>query len=132
MAGSLSDVGENEILDHLLGTGAFTSPTNIYCRLTKTAAATDASSGTEVNGTGYSAQTATFSAASGGATANTGDVDYGTVGAGGWGSVYSVTLHDAVTAGTYIAWSDLSGAPITLNENDTFKIPTGDLDVSLQ
>jgi hypothetical protein len=68
MAGK-SDYLENKILDHVLRNTAYTSPTTVYVGL-YTAAPTDAGGGTEVSGNGYAREAATFSVASGGATAN--------------------------------------------------------------
>ena len=50
---ALSDYLENELLDHALGTGSFTAPTNVYLSL-YTTDPTDADTGNELSGNGYS------------------------------------------------------------------------------
>ena len=46
---ALSNFAENEMLDHMLGTGSYTAPTNVFLSLW-TSDPTDAGSGTELSG----------------------------------------------------------------------------------
>jgi hypothetical protein len=62
---AMSDYLENEILDHILGTGAYTMPTTVYVGLA-TASFNDDNSGTELSGSGYARQSAAFNAAASG------------------------------------------------------------------
>ena len=62
---SLSDYTELEILDHIFGGAAYTSPTNVYLAL-YTVAPTDSGGGTEVSGNGYARQQMSFGAAASG------------------------------------------------------------------
>ena len=50
---AMSDYLENEILDHILSTGAFTMPSNVYVGLS-TGSFGDANSGTELTVNNYS------------------------------------------------------------------------------
>ena len=60
----MSDYLERKLLDHTLGTTAYTHPSQTYLAL-HTADPTDAGSGAEVSGGSYARQTIDFAAASG-------------------------------------------------------------------
>ena len=60
---AMSDYLENEVLDHILGTGAYTMPSNVYIGLS-TGSFVDDASGTELSGSGYTRKVVTFAAAS--------------------------------------------------------------------
>lgn len=129
MAGA-STYLENKILDHVLRNTAYTSPAAVYVGL-YSVAPTDAGGGTEFSGTGYIRKAATFSAASGGSTANSADVNYGTVGAGGWGTPVAFGVFDAESAGNLLIWNDLSPSlQVPHNAGDTVKFTAGDLSVT--
>ena len=124
---SFSDYLENELLDHVFRNSALTSPTAVYAAL-YTVAPTDAGGGTEVSGNGYARQSITFGAASGGAIANTADVDFMASG-GNFGAIIAVGIFDASSGGNLLAWDAVSST--TINDGDTFRIATGDLDITL-
>lgn len=126
MAG-LSDYAENELLDHVLGTGSYSMPT-VYCGL-YTAAPSDAGGGTEVTGAGYARKAAAFGAASGGATSNSGALTW-TASGGNYGTVTHVGLFDAESSGNLLAWAAL-GTSRTINDGETLTIAIGELDVTL-
>jgi len=129
MAGSFSDYLENELLDHVLLTGAFTQPSNLYVAL-YTAAPTDAGGGTEVSGGSYArVQHESWDAASSGASENTGAITFPQA-TGDWGTVVAVGIFDASTAGNLLMWADLS-ANKAIDSGDTAEFADGDLDVSL-
>lgn len=125
MPGSLSNYAENKILDHILGTTAYTKPT-VYVSL-YTTAPTESTAGTEVTGGSYARKTVTFSAASSGATSNTGNIDFTGMPTC---TVVAVGIMDALTSGNLIAYSTLSSSKSVVS-GDTFRIPTGDLDISI-
>jgi hypothetical protein len=130
MAGSLSDYAENHLLDHILGTTAYTKPTT-YIAL-YTVAPSDSTSGTEVSNSGgsaYARQVASFSAASGGTTSNSGNIDFTDMPAC---TVVAIGVVDSGTigAGNLLVWGTLS-ANKTLDAGDTLRVATGDLDISL-
>lgn len=128
MAGNMSDYLEDAVLDHVLGTAALTSPTNVYVGLF-TSAPTDSGGGTEVSGGGYARKAATFSAASGGATSNSADIAWDAATAD-WGTVTAVALFDASTTGNML-WHGSLTASKTINKDDDFTIASGELDVSI-
>lgn len=124
---SFSDFAENELLDHLLAVGAYTSPTNVYLALF-TVAPTDAGGGTEVSGNGYARQLCAFSAASGGATSNSAEESF-TASGGNFGDIVAIGIFDAVSAGNMLAWDGITTA--TVNDGDTITFAAGDIDVTL-
>lgn len=125
---ALSDYAENELLDHLLGTGAFTMPTQVYVAAFTTDP-TDAGSGTEVSGGSYARVAVDFNAAASGAANPTGDVTFPEATAS-WGTVTHAALMDAATAGNMLMHGALA-APKAIDTGDTLRIPAADLDVSL-
>jgi hypothetical protein len=126
MAGNLSNYLENKILDHFLGTTSYTKPTTVYVAL-YTAAPGDAGGGTEATGGSYARQTATFSAASGGATSNDTNIDFASMPAA---TIVAIGVHDAITSGNLLVWGTLSSNK-ALDAGDTLRIATGDLDISI-
>lgn len=124
----LSDYYEDNIIDHMFRAAAFTPAATIYVGL-YTAAPTDAGGGTEVSGGSYARESFTFTAASGGATANSADITFTTATAN-WGTITHVGIFDAVTVGNLLAWGALTASK-AVNNGDTFKINTGDLDLSI-
>lgn len=118
----------NELLDHILGTGAYTPPATVYVALF-TAAPSDAGGGTEVTGGDYAREAVTFGAAASGAVANTGAVTFGPATAN-WGIVTHMALFDAASAGNMLFWGALD-ASRTVNSGDSAEFAIGDLDVTL-
>ena len=126
MAGNLSDYLENKLLDHFLGTTAYTMPTTVYVGL-YTVAPTDAGGGTQVTGGSYARQTAAFSGAASGATSNTANIDFAGMPAA---TTVAIGVFDALTAGNLLLWGTLT-ANKTTDAGDTLRIATGDLDISI-
>ena len=126
--GSKSDYLENEILDHVLGQGAYSAPTP-YLGL-YTAAPTDAGGGTEVSGGSYArvAISAKFGAASGGSSANTASIDFPTATAS-WGTVVAFGIFDASTAGNLLYWGALDTNK-SVGDGDTPSFGTGTLTIT--
>ena len=124
---AMSDYLENEILDHILATGAYTMPTTVYVGLS-TASLNDDNSGTELSGSGYARQSATFSAASSGTTSNSAAVEFPAA-TGSWGTVSHFGIYDAASSGNLL----IHGAFTTgkaIASGDILKIATGDLDIT--
>lgn len=129
---------ENEVLDHVLGKGArnFTSPANLYVALfnnVSTNAAANLEAGTltdEVSGASYTRETVAFDSAASGAASNSGDIEFGPAGSGGWGTVTHVAIMDAATSGNVLFWGALSASK-TIAENDSLRIAAGNLTITL-
>ena len=124
---AMSDYLENEILDHILGTGAYTMPTTVYIGLS-TASFNDDNSGTELSGSGYARVAATFSAASGGTTSNSAAIEFSAA-TGSWGSISHFGVFDASTAGNLLIHGAFTTAK-TIATGDILKISAGDLDIT--
>jgi hypothetical protein len=126
MAGNLSNYLENQLVDHFLGTTTYTKPSAVYVAL-YTVAPSDAGGGTEATGGSYARQTATFSAASSGATSNSANIDFTNMPAA---TVVAIGIHDALTSGNLLLWGELTSNKTT-DAGDTLRIATGDLDISI-
>ena len=132
MAGSKSNYLEDAILDHVLGGGDYSRPATVWVAL-YTVAPTDAGGGTEVTGGSYARAEVTnnatkWPASSGGAKANGEEIAFVTATAD-WGTVVAFSIMDAVTAGNFIYWGDLTASK-TVSNGDTAKFPIGDIDVT--
>lgn len=126
MAGNLTNYLENKLLDHFLGTTAYTMPTPVYVALF-TVAPGDAGGGTEVTGGSYARQTAAFTAASSGATSNSANIDFTGMPAA---TTVAIALFDASTSGNMLVHGTLTTNKQT-DAGDTLRIATGDLDISI-
>lgn len=123
---NLTDVGESNTLKWLLGQ-ATTAPTTPLENRLMTADGTDAAAGTEVTGGSYAPQDVTWAAESGGASDNSAALTYTDMPAV---TVTGVELWDS--AATPLRWwHGALTASRTLNAGDTFEIPIGDLDLSM-
>tara|TARA_R110000764_G_scaffold6089_3_gene23224 strand:+ start:268 stop:648 length:381 start_codon:yes stop_codon:yes gene_type:complete len=124
---SFSDYLETEILDFAFTTGTATRPTAWYIAL-YTSAPGEGGGGTEVSTGSYVRKAVTFSVTGNTAT-NTGAVEFPTATAS-YGTVSYVGVFDAVTSGNLLAYSALNVAK-AIDTGDVFRIPTGDLDITL-
>lgn len=124
---SFSDYLETKVLDHVFGGTAYTAPATLYVALF-TAAPSDSGGGTEVSGGAYARQTIAFTT-SGDTTSNTAAVEFPTATAN-YGTVTHVGIYDASTAGNLMAWAALTSSK-TIETGDVFRIPAGDLDITL-
>tara|TARA_R100001510_G_C7589290_1_gene159554 strand:- start:456 stop:842 length:387 start_codon:yes stop_codon:yes gene_type:complete len=124
---ALSDYAENKILDHLLGTSAYTFPSQAYLGLS-TASLADDNSGTELTGNNYSRVAINFDAASGGTTDNSAAVEFAAA-TGSWGSVSHFGIFDASSSGNLLVHGAFSAAK-TIGSGDILKVAAGDLDVT--
>ena len=124
---SLTNTFETTVLTWLLTASSATRPTSWYLGLF-TVAPTDSGGGTEVSGNAYVRKSATFTV-SGDTASNSGAVEW-PVSTGSWGTITSLAIFDAVTGGNMIGYATLTTAK-TISTGDVFRIPVGDLDVTL-
>lgn len=126
---SFSNYLETELLDHVFGGAAYTAPATLYLALFTSNPDEDAS-GTEVStsGTAYARQTVTFTTV-GNTTSNTAAVEFPTATAS-FGTVSHVGVMDAETGGNLLAYAALSSSK-DIATGDVFRVPAGDLDISL-
>jgi hypothetical protein len=124
---------ETEIMEHIFkNTAIFTVLASVDVALWTAATGEADSSGTEVSGTAYARENvaaAGWAAISDGATSNSGAVDFGTAGAGGWGTISHVSIE--TPAGTNRLFHGALAASKTVGAGDTFQFAAGDLDVSV-
>lgn len=124
---SLTNAFETTVLQFAFTTGAVTRPTSWYIGLF-TAAPGEAGGGTEVAGGAYVREAATFSV-TGNLATNTAAIEWPTAG-GAWGTLTHIAIFDAATAGTMLAYAPLTAAK-TIDTGDVFRIPAGDLDITI-
>lgn len=124
---SFSNFLETELLDHVFAGNAYTSPSAVYVGLFTTDP-TDAGTGTEVSGGSYARQSASF-VVSGNTATTDAAVEFPTATAS-WGSITHIGIFDAATSGNLLAHSALDAAK-TISSGDVLRIPTGDIDITL-
>jgi hypothetical protein len=124
---AMSNYLENEILDHILGTGSYTMPSAVYIGLS-TGSFGDGNTGTELTGSGYARVAATFNAAASGTADNASAIQFAAA-TGSWGSVSHFGVFDAASSGNLLIHGAFSTAK-TIASGDILKIDAGDLDIS--
>lgn len=124
---SFSNYLETKVLDHVFTNTAYTSPSAVYVALFTSSPAEDGS-GTEVSGGGYARQAGSFSV-SGNTATTTAAIEYPTA-TDDYGTVTHVGIYDASTSGNLLAYAALTASK-NISSGDVFRIPTGDLDITL-
>lgn len=122
-----SDYLEAKLLDHSLGTTAFTMPTNVYLSL-HTASPTD-TGGSEVTGGSYARQAITWSAASSPAGTKTNNAVVTFTAMPAVTSTH-IGIYDASSAGNLLYWGPLTSSIIT-NSGDTVKFNASSITVTM-
>ena len=125
---SFTNFLETEILDHVFAGAAYTAPGTKYLALFTALADGEAGSVTEVSGGGYARQSVAFTT-SGNTTSNNAAVEYPTATAN-YGTVTHVGVYDASSSGNLMAYAALSSNK-TIETGDVFRVPSGDLDITL-
>jgi hypothetical protein len=125
---SFSNDFETRVLQYIFTTGSVTRPTAWHVAL-YTAAPNDSGGGTEVSGGAYARQSVAFTV-SGNTATNSGAVEYPTATAS-YGTVSHVGVFDAASGGNLIAYAALSASK-AIDTGDVFRIPAGDLDITLE
>ena len=124
---SFTNFLETEILDHVFGGAAYTAPTTLYLGLFS-AAPDDTGGGTELSGNAY-ARLPMAMTISGNTASNTDAEEFATATAS-WGTITHVGVFDASTSGNLLAYGALSESK-SVGTGDVFRIPAGDLDITL-
>jgi hypothetical protein len=124
---SFTNFLETEVLDHVFGGNAYTAPVTLYTGL-YTAAPSDTGGGTELSGNGYARQATAFTV-TGNTASNTSAEEWATA-TGSWGTITHVGVFDASTGGNLMAYGTLTASK-TIATGDVFRIPAGDLDITL-
>jgi hypothetical protein len=126
---SLTNAFETSTLQYLLTADSVTRPTVWYVGLFTSDPTDTGAAGTEVSGSAYARTAVTFSV-SGNTASNTAGVEFPAANGGDWGTVGWIGIMDASSGGNMIVHSPLVTAKI-IADGDVFRIPTGDLDVTL-
>jgi hypothetical protein len=124
---AFSNYLENKVLLHVFGATAYSAPSTLYLAL-YTVAPDDTGGGTEVSGTSYARQTIAFTVVNDTAS-NTSAVEFPTAGST-WGTVVAVGIFDNLTSGNLLAYGNLTSSK-TIASGDVFRVPAGDLDITL-
>jgi len=125
---SFTNFLETEILDHVFAGAAYTAPGTKYLGLFTAISDGEAGSVTELSGSAYARQTVAFTT-SGNTTSNNAAVEFPTA-TGSWGTVTHVGVYDAVSSGNLMANATLSSSK-AIATGDVFRVPSGDLDITL-
>lgn len=118
---------ETRVLQWALTNGSPTRPTAWYVGLF-TAAPGEAGGGTEISGSGYVRQAVTFTV-SGNLATNNAAIEWPTA-TGTWGTITHVAVFDALTTGNMLVYATLTASK-SISTGDVLRIPSGDLDVTL-
>jgi hypothetical protein len=124
---SFTNFLETEILDHVFAGAAYTAPSTKYIGLF-TAAPGETGGGTEVSGNAYARQSMAFTT-SGDTTSNNAAVEFPTA-TGSWGTITHVGIFDASTSGNLMVYATLTASK-AIASGDVFRVPSGDLDITL-
>ena len=124
---SFTNFLETEILDHVFAGAAYTAPSTLYLGLF-TGAPGEAGGGTELSGSAYVRKAIAFTT-SGDTTSNNAAVEFPTA-TGSWGTVTHVGVFDALTSGNLMVYATLSASKAVAS-GDVFRVPSGDLDITL-
>tara|TARA_R100000700_G_C3114539_1_gene106119 strand:+ start:190 stop:573 length:384 start_codon:yes stop_codon:yes gene_type:complete len=125
---SFSNTFETHVLNYSFTTTSVTRPTAWYVGLF-TADPTDSGSGaTEISGSGYTRKTAAFTV-SGNTATTSGAIEFDAA-TGSWGTISHIGIFDASSSGNLLAHSNLSSSK-TIGTGDVFRIPAGDIDITL-
>lgn len=124
---SLTNTFETTVLTWLLTTSSATRPTAWYVGLF-TDDPGESGAGTEVSGGSYARTAVTFTV-SGDTASNSGAVEFPAA-SGSWGTITHIGVMDAATSGNMIVHAALTASK-TIASGDVFRIPAGDLDITL-
>ena len=118
---------ELKVLDHFLGTASTSAPSAVYLALF-TSDPTDAGSGTEVSGNGYSRQAITFASASSGSASSSSAEEF-TASGGAFGTVTHFGIFDASTSGNLLYHGALTASK-TIADGDTLRFASGNITIT--
>jgi hypothetical protein len=118
---------ETRVLQWSLTTGSPTRPTAWHVGLF-TAAPGEAGGGTEVSGGSYVRMAATFTV-SGDTASNSASIEWPAA-TGSWGTITHIAVFDASTGGNMLVYAALTASK-TIASGDILRIPSGDLDITL-
>jgi hypothetical protein len=127
---SFTNFLEDKVLKHVFTNTAYSQPATVYVGLF-TAAPGETGGGTEVAGNSYARQSCSFSVSGTAPTlaTNGSAVEFPTA-SGSWGTITHIAVFDADTSGNMLAYAELSASK-AVGSGDVFRIPAGELDITL-
>jgi hypothetical protein len=125
---SFTNAFETDVLEWALTTTSVTRPTAWYVALFTSDPTDTGSAGTELSGSAYARVAATFTV-SGDTATNSGAVEFSAA-TGSWGTVTHIGIYDAASAGNILVHAALTSSKV-IDTGDVFRIPAGDLDITL-
>jgi len=126
---AISNYLENKLIDATLRGISFTAPAKVYLALFTTDP-TDAGTGTEVSGAGYTRKEITFGAPTDGAAIVSAEIIFPAATAS-WGTISHLAVYDADTAGNLLYYGPIA-TPKTINIDDQLKVSAGDITITLK
>jgi hypothetical protein len=131
---SFTDFMELEILDHILGPGAYTAPGTVYVGLSTTAPTDAGGSFTEPVGGSYARaavvnNSTQWPAAASGSKTHANAIVFATA-TGSWGTITNFAIFDALSGGNMLMYGALSSSKLVAN-GDTFQFNAGAIIVTL-
>jgi hypothetical protein len=124
---SFSNYLETELLDHVFAGNAYTSPSAVYVGLFTSSPSEDGS-GTEVSGGSYVRKEGSFTV-SGNTATTSAAIEWPTATAS-WGTITHIGIYDASSSGNLLAYASLTASK-AIASGDVFRIPAGDIDITL-
>lgn len=124
---SFSNYLETKVLEHTFSNTAYTSPSTVYVGLFTSSPSEDGS-GTEVSGGSYARQSGAFTT-SGNTATTSAAIEFPTA-TGSWGTITHIGIYDASSAGNLLAYAALTASK-AIASGDVFRIPAGDIDITL-
>lgn len=126
---SFTNTYETHVLNYVFTATSVTRPTAWYIGLFTADPTDTGSTSNEISGNGYARTAVTFSVSNDLAT-NTAAVEFPVASGGNWGTISHIGVMTASSGGDMIVHSSLTTAK-AINDGDVFRIPTGDLDITL-
>tara|TARA_R100000329_G_C7616849_1_gene219063 strand:- start:2344 stop:2730 length:387 start_codon:yes stop_codon:yes gene_type:complete len=124
----MSNYLENALINHTLRNSALSAPSAVYVSL-HTANPDEDASGSELSGSAYARQAATFAAPSNGVSTTSADINFPQA-TGSWGTVSHIGIWDASSSGNMYYYTALDASK-TIATGDILKIAAGSLTVTL-
>ena len=125
---SFTNAFETTVLEFALTTTSVTRPTNWYIALFTSDPTETGAAGTEDTGGSYARTAVTFSV-SGNLGTNSGAVEFPAC-TSDWGTITHLGVMDASSSGNMLVHAALTTSK-GIATGDVFRIPTGDLDITL-
>jgi hypothetical protein len=126
---SFTNTYETHVLNYVFTATSVTRPTAWYVGLFTADPTDSGSTSNEVSGNGYARTAVSFSVSNDLAT-NSAAVEFPAASGGNWGTISHMAVMTASSGGDMIVHSALTTAK-AINDGDVFRIPTGDLDITL-